>query len=889
MNPLLKKEIRLILPAWGLAMMLALAPIFLFRHDFLQFENMAPGWFGILILCATSFGREFSLGTFSSLLAQPVPRRQYWVTKVGVLLAALVSVLVIYFLVLVALRVVFAEDNAPTAGMAGLYLLAAIAGGLWLSLLVRQMIAVVWLIFLVPLLLSLPCLFLLSHFDASDETLGMTMKTLLLLYSVAGIAGSWLIFRRAQDAPWAGATIALPDWMSARIGAPASAQRLRQPPLRALIRKEFQLNQAPLLGMGVLFLLHLGVVVLRSWHRHSAEPFWRDMNDALQAFGVLWMIAPLIIGCTSIAEERKLGTLEGQLCQPVSARRQFLVKLGFVTVVGGILSAVLFLAAERFGVALGVANNGLLHLGFGVVAGLTGVAVISFYASSLARNFLQALPAAMGVFIGVVLAFGWFDHISGFQAWSLQNEGPGSRLILWNPHLPVIIATVSLSVVLPWLAYRNFRCLHEVRRIWLRNALGLAAVLVFTVVSSFLLYQRVWENLTPLEPAHGPARLTLANPPVVGGEIQGNVRITLPDGRSWQAFVYGNHPHYQEEDSLPGLVNWLFWPVVVHTEPQELAGAGNWRSLAPTVCFGYRVFGSPKLMTAGNTVGIRPDGTLWVSPTFSPPPDDLGSLVQFGDDTHWRQVIRSSSLDSVLLLKTDGTLWLWKADHTRLPSNEPGLRATQPRQIGADSDWQGLFPLCGVSAQKRDGTVWRLDENDKTGIILTERDSSFDWMAAPPAPVDLQRAAGNANFLLACVRPDGTLWASSLLGEFKGRKNFNQVRQLSSDTNWVAVTTSDNYPADHRLVALKRDGSLWSWSSDEFPEDAFLAVAPVRLGIHEDWVGVSHVPGGNVALAADGSLWLWRDNSLYTREASLLKPSAKPVVLGNIFGIADSR
>ena len=103
-NPLLKKEIHLLLPAWGLTLLLAVVPALLFpQHDDPRaaIDNFTPVWLGVMILCASSFGREFSLGTFSSLLAQPVSRRQYWVTKVGVLLAALVSVLVIYFLVLV--------------------------------------------------------------------------------------------------------------------------------------------------------------------------------------------------------------------------------------------------------------------------------------------------------------------------------------------------------------------------------------------------------------------------------------------------------------------------------------------------------------------------------------------------------------------------------------------------------------------------------------------------------------------------------------------------------------------------------------------------------------------------------------------------------------------
>ena len=36
---------------------------------------------------------------------------------------------------------------------------------------------------------------------------------------------------------------------------------------------------------------------------------------------------PLLIGCEAVAEERRLGTLEGQLCLPVKRRTQFAVKV----------------------------------------------------------------------------------------------------------------------------------------------------------------------------------------------------------------------------------------------------------------------------------------------------------------------------------------------------------------------------------------------------------------------------------------------------------------------------------------------------------------------------------------------------------------------------------
>ena len=147
MTPLLKKEIRLLFPAWGAALLLVLLAARIFgRLDQPRdvISNFTPVWLGVMLLCASSFGREFSLGTFSSLMAQPVRREKFWLTKVGVLVVALVSVVLAYAsLTYAALPAVIGWTELAWLG---LLLFTAIAGGLWLALVVRQMAAVVWLV-----------------------------------------------------------------------------------------------------------------------------------------------------------------------------------------------------------------------------------------------------------------------------------------------------------------------------------------------------------------------------------------------------------------------------------------------------------------------------------------------------------------------------------------------------------------------------------------------------------------------------------------------------------------------------------------------------------------------------------------------------------------------
>ena len=81
MNPLVKKEIRLLLPSFVVAVLLALVQGITRPYDF----YLAPLlFFGLTIMALTTMGREASLNTFSMMLAQPAERMRIWQTKLSV-------------------------------------------------------------------------------------------------------------------------------------------------------------------------------------------------------------------------------------------------------------------------------------------------------------------------------------------------------------------------------------------------------------------------------------------------------------------------------------------------------------------------------------------------------------------------------------------------------------------------------------------------------------------------------------------------------------------------------------------------------------------------------------------------------------------------------------
>src|ERR1039458_4440283 len=146
------------------------------------------------------------------------------------------------------------------------------------------------------------------------------------------------------------------------------------------------------MGAAGLLVLHGGVIVLRKYH-HFAKDSAGEVLTAI--FWMLWLVMAPVIGSMAVAEERKLGVMEGQLCLPVSRRVQFAIK-GFLTMFLGILlGGVMPMLLE--GIAMGFGSHnpmftleaadkrefGVLLFPLGIAAFAGWLALVSFFASKL--------------------------------------------------------------------------------------------------------------------------------------------------------------------------------------------------------------------------------------------------------------------------------------------------------------------------------------------------------------------------------------------------------------------------------------------------------------------------------------------------------------------------
>lgn len=896
MNAFVKKEIRLLLPVWLAVLALEVA------LPWLGTENgetilMAPVFFffGIILLAVDPFGREFSLGTFSSLMAQPMPRRQIWRTKITVLLLGAAIIFAAFF-VSCELRLLFlfnhehalpARDiqmkffsHAMTAGVVGLFV--ALAGGLWTTLLLRQISAAFWITFLAPAgILATTMLSLPEKYADNSHVILTLLYGLAIIYTAAGFWLAHWLFHRAQDAAWTGGVISFSKWRYFSTGNEAAAIGRRRRPLVALLKKEFQLQSISLFCVGSLLVLHLAVLLLRTtyvaFHKSSVA---EGISDT---FWILWLVMPMIIGGTAVAEERKLGLADSQFCLPVARRTQFAAKfipvMFFGTLLGGVMPMLVEALAAHFGMPCETFRMNHYNAGhygpdeftfeLGIVALAAGLSWVSFFASTLARNFLQALSISIVILIACCMIGSNLDYLSN-QEFSILGILP------WPSVLPILIGVPMLLILLMWLVYRNFNWFAESWRLWRGNLRLIGGALLFVFVSSALLYNRVWEIFEPAEPAHGAAKFSLPNPSALQGDFYRSLLVRLPDGRVW--FDNLGYPFVPLLENQPSGWRRLWWfladPRPISIGPRQFIAGSNWVSVsASRTDFWGEAFRPDQGYL--DTVGIKADGTLWVSSRSEPKVWTGGEMTHFGSETNWLQVARQFGT-GFLLLKNDGTLWRWgtnRVDYRQAPSNWPSVRNVQPSQIGTNADWREICNAGGVFARNTNGNTWVVNLDFKTGKERQTKLTIYDRF-------NLQTFSAAGERGEACIGNDGTLWVKVMHKnenyDFWEGRGYSPVNQ---ETNWVAAAFS--WPT---LTALKADGSLWRWQTSDKLDAEFAGVSPTRLGIHNDWVGLISVWNGAVTLAADGSLWFWPGTPPVERA---LKYPKQPRQLGNVFANAE--
>ncbi|MBI3416654.1 MAG: hypothetical protein HY043_15285 [Verrucomicrobia bacterium] len=474
--------------------------------------------FACALVGASAFGTEFAHGTMAQLLAQPVNRSRLWSEKMLALGVALAPTIGVACWLAIS---PFDEPQfrATILGLMAMFIpLCAICATPYLTLLSRSTIGAVVFSIMVPLLVLGVCSALaqlLSNAGFLDE-LGMEAtarsfpnEQAFVLFAFAALtlycaAFAWLGYRKFKNyevIEQFPAEMRLGDvfeiplrWMS------ASCFPSRRSAVWSLIAKELRLQHMTFMLTAVFWLLQAAAVIfIKAAHPLSGDVYW------LVPFVLHVALIPVVVGGLCVAEERNLGLLGWHLTLPVSAFKQWLIKLAVCLPLSLLLGVVLpygcMLVAHA--AASEIPSPGSLESWPVLLACLaqlliTGTAI---YGSSISHNTLRAIVLGMVMAVAWSIAVGVIQRATGFLGLmgeeTLAGAGEASHAAQIQQWISVASYVAFTSAMLATIvsvlacAFGNFRRVDvEARRLWHHALIVFSPVIVIgwlaTLIVSFL-------------------------------------------------------------------------------------------------------------------------------------------------------------------------------------------------------------------------------------------------------------------------------------------------------------------------------------------------------------------------------------------------------------------
>mgnify|MGYP003321641093 CR=1 FL=1 len=280
-----------------------------------------------------------------------------------------------------------------------------------------------------------------------------------------------------------------------------------------------------------------------------------------------------------------------------------------------------------------------------------------------------------------------------------------------------------------------------------------------------------------------------------------------------------------------------------------------------------------------NKAAIKTDGTLWVWGQGSaqgqgPDKKAYSSPVQV-PGTNWAAVNMGNQ--QALATKTDGTLWTWgnstRGSHGQnLPDN---YDFSSPKQVGG-TDWKtGKETFsCGnaMFAIKTDGKLYSWGCNE-AGMLGMNEEQSNTWTSQRSSPTQVGTATNwksvycsNDDYLSMAVNTSGELWtwgqnSNGALGLNEASPVQRSMPTQVPGTSWDKIRGMGGTGS-----AIRTDGTLWIWGKNDYGQLGQNQPAPSKVSSPIQIPGTtwSQLGGGynsTLAIKTDGTLWSWGYNA----------------------------
>jgi alpha-tubulin suppressor-like RCC1 family protein len=224
-------------------------------------------------------------------------------------------------------------------------------------------------------------------------------------------------------------------------------------------------------------------------------------------------------------------------------------------------------------------------------------------------------------------------------------------------------------------------------------------------------------------------------------------------------------------------------------------------------------------------------------------------------------------------VKLNGTLWSWGTNaNGTIGNNQAAVAYSTPIQIGTDTDWASVYGGNGTTAYalKKDGTLWGWGRNEYGQL----GDSTIVSRSSPT-----QIGAGKTFTKFAAsgihcgaVDSTGALWMwginqNGCLGNENVINYSSMVQTVYATNNWLSVGCGHNNSGRQFTIALKTDGTLWTWGSNNASQlgsgNFVNRSSPAQiLGGGTNWTYITAGVQSGFAIKNDNTMWVWGRNQV---------------------------
>ena len=210
-------------------------------------------------------------------------------------------------------------------------------------------------------------------------------------------------------------------------------------------------------------------------------------------------------------------------------------------------------------------------------------------------------------------------------------------------------------------------------------------------------------------------------------------------------------------------------------------------------------------------------------------------------------------------------LYAWGLNTAGQLGQNDVVNRSSPVQVGSLSTWSSITGNQGnsITAIKTDGTLWSWGQN--TNGQLGQNDvvnrSSPVQVGALTTWLTL---SDNTFYHTVAIKTDGTLWSwgdngFGQLGQGDVVKRSSPV-QVGAGTTWSKITGGYG-----KILAIKTDGTLWAWGRNiegqTGQNNTIYRSSPVQIGSLTTWLTIAGGFDQNLAIKTDGTLWSWGGNN----------------------------